>query len=533
MKRLSWHQPSLLRKDHPIAPWLHLQNVIIPTALAIASAVASLVAESSIVGDLGIEGSLSPWISTLYLLGINTIVPVSNRIADRIGYKKMYCIAISLFTLGSLGSALAIDFYTLGLARLIEGIGGGIIFPVGMAIIAQTFPKEKFSLAINIYMCFGFGFGFAIGTFVSGYLSMHYLWQSIFYALIPNGVIALIICILFQHETERVGRGKFDLWGYLSFISFIAFLLIALAEGNLKSTAEGWRSPFIIGCFSLAFIGLILALIIEKKAENPIIPLGLFKDPLFSVGCLTLFALGMAIFSSASFMITYMEIGLKYDKWQAGLNATTYGLAIGIFSMLSNIFVKKISANILSIIGLTIVIFSYFLNDILTIQSGKVAIFTILFVRGMGVALALGPVTVQSLAYLPKKYLTDGSTLLTFFRQVGGSYGGSILSIIIIRRNIFHTARFSEPVNPSLPGYQYTMKKLQTHIENASGSSPAEAALQAKEIIIENIKTQSYIQSINDAYYLLGCATIVITAILVFLKIFLYLKHKKEAIKLS
>lgn len=516
---VDWKHPSCIADDNPARPWIILFNVILPTMIAIFSAVSTMIAKSSIIGDLGIEGSLEQWVTILFLLGINSTVPIANLLAERFGFKRLFFIGALIFAFSSLATGFAIDFWSLAIARFIEGVGAGIIFPVGMALIIMNFPKEKLGLAINIYMGFGFGAGMIVGTYFSGVIAMWSVWQNLFFVMVPFGIFAAIITWLVYDETERTVTAKFDLWGYLCFIILIASLVVALEIGNLSSTTNGWKSPFIIGCFVTAGISLILLIIFEIHAEEPVVPLKLFKYPLFVIGCVTLFSLGMSLFASVSFISSYMEDALHYDKYQTGRILVIYGVMLGAFSIVASFLLKKISPSVLVLIGLGIVIYSYFLNNILTIQSGYFQIGLILALRSMGLALALGPVTVHSIKNVPKELSGPAATLLTFFRQVGGTYGGAIMGIIVIRRNIFHTARFGEQVNPWLVGFKETSRKLTNHIFTDVKGNILEAKERATELIIADIKIQSYIQAINDAMIAFGYATIGVAIILIILTV--------------
>ena len=524
---MQWTEPVIRLKNPKAVSWILLQNVIIPTILAVISAMASIVMDSSIQGDLAIQGSQTQWITTNYLLGINSIVPIANYFADKYGYKKLYFTGIAIFAFGSLITALSTNFYMLAGGRLIEGMGAGVIFPVGLAIISQNFPKEKLSFAINLYMALGFGLGIAGGTLLAGYIGMYLPWRILFYLIIPNTLLAMLVIWLFQTETRPKVMGKFDYWGYLFFVLFIATIIIALGNGNLKSTDYGWRSPWIIGCFIASFLSLILFIFIEKTTLRPFVHLPLFKDPIFFVGCLTLFTLGLSIFSSPSLMTKYMEFGLHYDKFTTGYMLAAYGITFGLFSVGANFAAKHIPISIISIFGLSIIIVSYFLNNILSIQSGKIAISIILILRATGVAIALGPITAQSLKRVDPSRLSEASSLLTFFRQVGGTFGGIILGIVFIRREIFHDARYFDPVNKELPGYFYSFQKLKYHLIQNAGSTPAIAEMQANQLIVENIKTQSMIQSINDAMFFFGYVTIAVSLLLILLNLIDYYKSKK------
>ncbi len=524
---LCWKHPQILSDTSPLKSWIILANVTLITTIAIFSAITAMINTDSIIGGLGIDGALSIWINILILLGINTFVPVANRFADRYGYKTIFFLGVFLFGLGTLFTASAKNFMILGTGRFIEGAGAGFIFPVGLAAITRSFPKEKLGLAINFYLGVAFSIGMYTGTLVSGYIGQYLTWPLSFYMLLPFIFISLVICALFHDETELIQRGKFDFWGFLAFAIMIGSVLVGLSEGNLSSTNEGWRSPYIIGLLVLSFLSFILVIVIERSVKNPIIPLNIFKDFSFSLGCLVLFCIGLTLFSSIELMVSYMQLGLLYDKFMIGVVMMTYGLFFGIFSVVSSLLSKWITAPILSLIGVILLTMGLFLNNILSIQSGKVAMFFILFLKSAGTGFALGPMTLSSLQNLPKRLQTDGATLLTFFRQVGGTFGGSILGIILIRKNIFHRQLYMQTVNKQLPGYKYTFMRLQDHIVNAAGSNPQEAAKQAEVEIILNIQRQSHIQSINDSMLVIGYVFILITIMLICVNVISYLKAKK------
>ncbi len=522
---MNWNRAPVLSKDHPFFPWLVLLNIIFPTALAIYSAVSTYVIDTNIQWGLAIDGALALWITTIYLLGVNSLVPIANWFANKYGYKRVYFFAIILFTLGTAASGLATNFKVLFIARLIEGIGAGLIFPIGFALIPQVFPKETVGRAVVLYIGLSFGVGIAIGLLVGGYYGMTD-WRWVFLLTLPFGIMALLITWFFFYETPLKPTPPFDTLGYISFVAFVASLLVALTYGNHISMDEGWRSPLIVGLFAIALIAFLSFVIIERNSAHPFFPFALFKDFSFSMGCLTLFFIGMAIFTSATFMLTYLEEALLYDKLHTGLAIFSYGISISIFSVLGNLLTRKISPAYLGIFGLGILSLSFFLNNLLSFQSGKIMINILLILRGMGIGLSLGPMNAYSLHNVPKESITDGTTLLTFFRQVGATYGGTVLGIVLTRRQIFHDLLFAQLVNPSLPGYQYNFQALKTHLINVAGSTPIEAEKQAKFLIIQNIKTQSLIQAINDALILFGYLTLCIIIILIIYSVRNYFNKK-------
>lgn len=485
--------------EHPFYPIHIITNVIFTTLLVVFSSVTTMIANETIQGALALSDTQSIWLTTLNLLGINTVVPTSTWFARRFGYNRMYTVGILIFTISTLIVACSQNFLMIAIGRFVEGVGGGFIFPLGLGLVTKSVSKDKLGLAISLYMGISFGLGLGLGICSAGIITQFFSWRLLFIILLPLALLSTISCWLARPAQPETHDEPFDFFGFITFATFVSSLLVALTLGPIKSTNQGWKEPYIIALFIIAAISLISCILIERKHPDPLFPLELLQNPLFSVSLIAMFLIGAAIFSSITISIKYMIIGLKYEKNVVGVIASTYGFAFGIFSMLSNVLSKKIPIPILTFTGLSLLIFSYFLNNELSILTGYSQLVVLLVLRGAGIGLALSPTTELALSGLEKQWQGSGATILTFFRQVGGTYGSTLLSLVSIRRTIFHTSRFAERVNPSLPGYKKTFQALKEEY-----NSPA----YAKALIIENIETQAFIQGLNDAFIFLAYLTI-------------------------
>ena len=131
-------------------PWVLLANVLITSFMAVASATLTIIGDNCVQGDLALSDSKIIWITTLYMLGTNTMVLGANKLADLFGYRLMYIVGVGIFTFGSAFAGFAHSFGSLATARYIEGCGAGFIFPVGLALMKITFPKERLGLAVSL-----------------------------------------------------------------------------------------------------------------------------------------------------------------------------------------------------------------------------------------------------------------------------------------------------------------------------------------------------------------------------------------------
>lgn len=432
----------------------------------------------------------------IYLLGTNTFVPVANRIADRFGYKKIFCLGVAFFTIGTGGVGLSRDFLSLAASRLFEGVGAGLIFPLSLALLVKEFSKEKLGIVINLYLALSLTIGFGFGPIFSGYCAMHFVWNTAFLSLLPFCLLTFVLGCICHEETKKIYRGAFDIRGFFLFTCSISLILVALSEGNLPSTAEGWRSPYILSCLSCFCFFFLGAILMESRVENPMIPLALFRYPAFNLGCITLFTVGMIAFSSINLLVQYLEKGLFYDHGRIGYIASFYGLSLGLGGMLATYLMRTLSAKILSLSGLCLLIISLLLNQQFTIQSAESSIAMLVFLRGFSLGLSIGPVTSSSLETLPAPLASDGSSMVTFFRQIGATFGGSILGIIALRRNIYHKQLFMESVHQNLSAYTNAMHNLEKSIFAQNRDQAKGRALQE---IVDYIYRQAYIESLNNA----------------------------------
>jgi DHA2 family multidrug resistance protein len=515
-------KPSFFSYEHPSYPAHITINVILTTFLAIVSSVTTMIGDSAIQGELALSDTEAIWLTTLYLLGANTAVPTANWFANRFGFNRVYTWGVLIFTISTLFAGLATNFFMIGSARFIEGIGAGFIFPIGLALIAKSMSKDKFDLAVNLYIGIAFGAGLGMGIILAGYFSQFYSWRYIFFLLVPFGILTTISCWFSRKKVPDLHITPFDFFGFVTFVVFFSTLLIALTLGPIRATPQGWETPYIVVFFILSFISFIAFVIIEKNHSHPLFPLPLFKDSIFSVSVIAIFLLGMSVFASVSVSIQYMLNGLFYERFSAGKIASVYGFTIGVSSMVANGLTKILPVPVLTFSGLFLLGFSFFYNNELSWLTGYTQVIAILFIRGIGIGLALGPTTLLALRDISDELKPTGATALTFFRQIGGTYGGTLISIFSIRRTIFHAARFGEQANTQLPAYKYTFQNLMNKYPDP---------VQAKEAIVKNILTQAEIQGINDALFMFGYVTLALFIILLTLFIFRYLKSRNRSLQ--
>lgn len=514
MKALNWQHPTLISHKHPLSPWIILANIILATFLAIISATSVGVAATTISGALIIDTALTSWIFTSYLMAVGTCLPLSGWLAERYGYKKIFFIGLLIFILGSCLGGFAFNFYSLMIFRVIEGMGAGILFPISLSIIAKEFSPKQIPLAIACYMGIGFGCGMAIGFLAGGYYGQFSHWQNLFFINVVIGALLLFMTWAFHHESEPKNLPMFDFLGYFLFVVFVVNLLLIVSSAKQPWNTMGYFSTLIITCFVLSIVSFALLMIRESRIEHPVIALKLFKIKSFVVSFVSIGILGVVLFSTIGLFPSLLENQLHYEKWKIALLMLSFGAVFGIVGPLTGMLTKVVDIRILSLIGLVLVAGSCFMNMSLTVHSDQWQFTWILVVRSIGIAVGIGPVTALGLSELPKELLGQGTSLITFARQIGGAFGASVMSLIIVDRQQFHNQMFGAQVDIYSPAFQKVVHGVAMRLKGLHGQTGAESLAKAKALVAQNIVNQSTTASMNDAYFLTGIVTAFLSLII-------------------
>ncbi|HLD36810.1 MAG TPA: DHA2 family efflux MFS transporter permease subunit, partial [Planctomycetota bacterium] len=318
-------------QQHKSYKWWIMATVMIGTFMAVLDATIVNVALNKIMASFGIPIEKAEWVLTAYMLVMAVMMPTSGWIADHFGYKRTYLFSLFVFTLGSLLCALSWNANALIFFRVIQGMGTGMLMPVGMAIVTREFPPEKRGMALGFWgiaAAASVSFGPALG----GYLTDSFSWQSIFYINVPVGIVALFGVWLFQHEFKTSKIKSFDTLGFASLAIFLVALLLALAEGNAAWNTNGWTSNFIVSCFLIAALSFIVFLKTELTVNDPLIDLSLFTNFNYSVTNIVLFLFGLGMFGSTFLLPVYLQAMMGYTALQAGMVFMPVGMIQGVMS---------------------------------------------------------------------------------------------------------------------------------------------------------------------------------------------------------
>jgi DHA2 family multidrug resistance protein len=525
IRRKLRNRDSAFHPNHDKYKWFVLANVMLGTFMAVLDSTIVNVSLPKIMSAFGVGLSTIEWVVTAYMLAMAAMLPTSGWLADKFGYKRVYFWGLFLFTFGSLLCGLSDDETTLILARIIQGLGAGTVQPLGMAIITREFPPHQRGIAIGFWSIAAAA-SVSFGPLIGGYLVDNFSWQLIFNVNIPVGIIALLFTVIIQREFVKKNTSKFDYIGFISVIIFLPVLLFALSEGNAQTNSEGWSAPYILLCFAISIIGFAVFITQELTTENPLLDLKLLKDKNFGLANLVLFLFGIGMFGSTFLLPMYLQNSMGYTALQSGAVFLPVGIIQGAMSPLSGWFTDKVNAKLPLVLGIGLLIISFYLNSQLSYLTEHSFVMTSLYLRGLGMGMIFTPLSSYSLSTIPRDKMAQASGITNTVRQVGGSFGVALLSTMLTARVNYHVQIFGGALQSNTQIFKNTVGNLAGYIQHSAGSSAGIAARQGQSVLMSHVSTQAFIEGINDDFLIAAG----ITALCFVPIIFMRKKKKKEIV---
>ena len=507
--------PSL-HHQHESYRWWVLGNIMIGTFMAVLDATIVNVGLPKIMASFGVTVDKVEWVVTAYMLVMAVMLPTSGWLADHLGFKRTYFGALFVFTLGSFLCGLSWDENALIVFRIIQGAGAGFLMPVGMAIVMREFPPEKRGVALGFWTIAAAA-SVSLGPLAGGYLVDHFSWQSIFDINVPIGIIGMFVTAVIQREYRTEKVRSFDVAGFLSVTVFLTFLLLALTDGNAAWNTGGWTSDFILSCFVLSFVGLVVFLWVELTTEHPLIELRLLKNFTFGMTNIVLFIFGIGMFGSTFLLPLYLQNSLGYTALQAGAVFLPVGILQALTSPISGYLADKGNPKIPIFIGVVLLAISLYMNYFLSLFSERDQIMLSLYIRGIAMGLLFTPLSAIALSDISREKMAQASGLFNVIRQVGGSFGVAILGTMLTRRVIFHSAMYSQSVDQSSPSFQHALQNLQLFAQHAVSGTATESMMRAKALVGMHVAQQAFVSAIGDDFLLAGVITIFCAVPIIFL----------------
>jgi EmrB/QacA subfamily drug resistance transporter len=418
----------------------HRQILVILGGLMTGMFLASL--DQSIVGtalpritsDLNGLNKLS-WVVTAYLLSSTAATPLWGKISDLYGRRSIFQAAIVTFLVGSLLCGFAQNIEELIAFRALQGIGGGGLMALAFATLGDVIPPRERGRYMG-YMGAVFGTSSVLGPVLGGFFADGPGWQWIFWLNVPIGGVALVITSYALKLPHTRREHTIDWWGAGVLVGAVSSLLLYLSWAGPD---EGWGSGIGLALIGGAVALTAIFIAIELRAVEPIIPMELFRDSIFSTTNAMAFTVGTALFGAIIFMPLYLQVVMDMSPTKSGLAMVPMVLGIFSTSIPSGNWVTKHGRyKPMPIIGAVTVIAALTILSTLDAHSPywHVAIGLYVFGAGLGFTMQLLTVIVQN--SVDPRHMGIATSTITFFRTLGGTVGASLFGAVLNTRLAHH-----------------------------------------------------------------------------------------------
>ncbi|WP_275983778.1 MDR family MFS transporter [Paenibacillus hamazuiensis] len=383
-----------------------------------------------IVGELGGLG-LMVWLTTAYMLTSTVVVPIAGKLADLIGRKVVYVTGLLIFIGASALCGMSQNMTELILFRALQGLGGGIMMPMAMIIVGDIFTGKQRAKWQGVFGGI-FGLSSIIGPQVGGWIVDAINWRWVFYINLPVGIVAtlLIAAALPKHRAE--GKVRFDIPGIATMVIGVVSLLLALTFGGKNYPWVSWQ---IIGLFLLAAVSLLSFVLIETKADEPILPVRLFRNRVFTVVNGIGFFMSVGMFGAIMFVPLFMQGIVGISASDSGTVMTPMMVTMILASIAGGQLVQKVPVRVQMMIGMVIMAAGFVLLSTMGTATTKLTASAYMVVLGIGMGLVMPLLTLALQESFPKSELGVVTSSSQFFRQIGGTFGMTILGAIMNYRS--------------------------------------------------------------------------------------------------
>jgi EmrB/QacA subfamily drug resistance transporter len=391
------------------------------------------------------------WTSSGYLLGLAGMIPITGWVSDRFGARRTYLGTLALFTIASLLCGFAHDIGSLIAFRVLQGMAGGMVMPIGMAILMRIFPphqRGRMMAALGIPNMLAP----ALGPTLSGWVLLHSSWPYIFWINVPFCTLTLCCAALWLRDPGKHAAGRLDLVGALIGMPGVAILIY----GITIASAEGWTSAAALGPIAGGLTLIASFVIWELRQQQPLLDLRMFRDAAFSASTLMSVVIAAGVFSMMVIVPLFMQQVNGYSSFDAGTAMSVQALTTALALPISGWATDRFGARPIVFFGTSMLAVSSFLMGTATISTGRTAWMLMLGLRGIGGAFCMMPVTSAAYVTIAPALLSRATAMLQTLQRLGMSFGTAIIASVAQARvaHAIHVAAL-----PAVLGTQTGLKE--------------------------------------------------------------------------
>ncbi|MGH2875904.1 MAG: MDR family MFS transporter, partial [Solirubrobacteraceae bacterium] len=369
------------------------------------------------------------WVATGYLLSLAAVIPVTGWAARRFGAKPIYIVSLVLFTAGSALCGIAGSAPELILFRVLQGIGGGMILPVGQLMMAEAAGPKRMGRVMSVVAVPAM-LAPILGPMIGGLILQHLAWRWIFYVNVPIGVIAVIAAARILPSVARQPTEALDYRGLAMLATGLPLITYGLAEIGTTDSFTAFKvvAPILAGAALVAAFAVY-----SLRVRQPLLNLRLYARSTFSSGSIAMFCVGAALFGGMILLPLYWQTIRHESVFITGLLTAPQGVGAAIVLPLSGKLTDRLGGGPLTLFGVLLTAAATVPFALVGAHTSILWLFAMMVIRGFGIGFAFIPAMAAAFAALERHELSDATPQLNILQRVGGSIGIAIVAVVLQR----------------------------------------------------------------------------------------------------
>jgi DHA2 family multidrug resistance protein len=452
----------------------------------------------SLMAAFGTDLATTQWVTTGFLLARTLVIPILGWLGSVLGNRNLFVAIMTGFVVASLGCGLATNLPMLIGFRLLQGFVLGPMEGLSAVILVQAFPPQQRGLAIGL-RTIGWAVGHTTTFTLGGYFLEQISWRLIFFMGIPSGILCVVLGLLLLPQ-QRDYRGEpVDCPGLLALGGFLVPLLLAISFGRDDTTAGSTLFLLLLG----AFVGGSLFVLRELLTSYPAVDLRLFRFPAFCLICGTAFLNSMALFGAQFMVPIFLQQGMGFSPFQAGLIMVPALIMSGLSGVVSGLLRDLMPPRWVIVTGglaLTAVLYRF--SSFTQLTSVGVLVGYIILYRFCMFAIFI-PLTALNVMVLGPEQVRMGQGLLGVVRNIGASLGVTVTSVLFERRRIWHQLFLHHAYDENSVAHEATVHELK-HLLHQAGIHGGAANWAALRTIRRQIDIEAIVAGFRDSFLFIG-----------------------------
>ncbi len=400
--------------------------VVLGSIMSILDTTIVAVALDTLGRDFKVSIATIQWVTTGYLLALAVVIPCTGWAMDRFGARRLWLLSLSLFIGGSILCGLAWSANALIAFRVLQGLGGGMILPVGQSILAQAAGPQRMGRVMSV-VGVPTVLGPVLGPVIGGLIVTNVSWRWIFFVNVPIGIVALVLSVRFLAPGGKKIGSAFDLVGFLLLSPGLALFVYALSEVGMA----GGFSDSVIGCFAVSIVLMGAFVWRSLRTADPLLDLRLFRYRSYSVANTCSFLFGATLYGAMFLLPLYYQVVRGQSALVAGLLMAPQGIGAALIMRRAGIITDRVGARAVVPAGVALMLIGTIPFALVTNDSNEIVLALSLLVRGLGLGLAMMPIFASAYQDLSHDAVPRATTTINIGRQAGGSVATALFAVVL------------------------------------------------------------------------------------------------------